>query len=154
TIAGVARDASVRTAMFTGVPPTFRAFGFGAAWERFSEHPPSSGDPATAPIDSAAAWITEVIKASTEARMLAVIHARGGHPPWDATPKETPTAAPSDYTGLIEPRRGAQLLARMRRSKRAASIITDADRQRVRALEQIGLAGQDRALGALIATLK
>jgi hypothetical protein len=154
TIAGVARDASVRTAMFTGVPSTFRAFGFGAAWERFAEHTPSSGDSATAPIDSAAAWITEVTKASNEARMLAVIHARGGHPPWDATPREISTAAPSDYTGMIEPRRGAQLLARMRRSKRAASIISEADRLRVRALEQIGLTGQDRALGALIAALK
>jgi Sulfatase len=154
TIAAVARDASVRTAMFTGVPPTFRAFGFGSGWERFVEHAPSSGDPATAPLDSAAAWVTEVTRASSEAKMLAVVHARGGHPPWDVTPKEIGAAAPPDYTGMIEPRRGGQLLGRMRKSRRVSSVVTDADRRRVRALEQLALAGQDRALGALIAALK
>jgi len=154
TIAGVARDASVRTAMFTGVPPTFRAFGFGGGWEKFVEHTPSSGDPATAPFDSAAAWITEVTKASAEARMLVLIHARGGHPPWDVTPKELSAAAPPDYTGMIEPRMGAERLARMRRNKRTLSVVTDADRVRVRALEQLGLAGQDRALGTLMGALK
>lgn len=154
TIAAIARDASMRTAMFTGVPPTFRAFGFGGAWERFVEHAPSSGDPATTPLDSAAAWVTEVARASSEVKMLAVVHARGGHPPWDVTLKELGAAAPPDYTGMIEPRRGAQLLGRMRKSRRISSVVTDADRRRVRALEQLALAGQDRALGALITALK
>jgi hypothetical protein len=154
TIAGIARDASVRTAMFTGVPPTFRAFGFGASWERFVEYAPSSGDPAPAPIDSAATWITEVAKASNEMRLLALVHARGGHPPWDVTPRELATAAPPDYTGVIEPRRGAQILSRMRKIRRAANVVSDADRRRIRSLERIALAGQDRALGALIAVLK
>jgi hypothetical protein len=140
--------------MFTGVPLTFRAFGFGGAWERFVEYAPSSGDPATAPIDSAAAWIAEVTRASNEMRLLAVVHARGGHPPWDVTPKELATAAPPDYTGMIEPRRSAQILARMRKIRRAANVVADADRRRIRALEQIGLAGQDRAIGALITALK
>jgi hypothetical protein len=154
TIAGVARDASVRTAMFTGVPHTFRAFGFAQAWERFVEFAPSSGDPATAPLDSAAAWITEVAKASTESRLLTVIHARGGHPPWDMTLKEMSAAVPTDYTGMIEPRTAAQLISKLRRGKHAATNVNDADRQRIRSLEQIALAGQDRALGALIAALK
>jgi Sulfatase len=154
TIAGVARDASVRTAMFTGVPHTFRAFGFAQAWERFVEYAPSSGDPATAPLDSAAAWITEVAKASSESRLLTVIHARGGHPPWDVTLKELSAAIPTDYTGMVEPRTAAQLIAKLRRGKHADTNINDADRQRIRSLEQIALAGQDRALGALIAALK
>ena len=154
TIAGVARDASVRTAMFTGVPHTFRAFGFSQAWERFVEYAPSSGDPATAPLDSAAAWITEVAKASTESRLLTVIHARGGHPPWDVTLKELSAAIPTDYTGMVEPRTAAQLIAKLRRGKHADTNVNDADRQRIRSLEQIALAGQDRALGALIAALK
>ncbi len=154
TVAGVARDASVRTAMFTGVPHTFRAFGFAQAWERFVEIAPSSGDPATAPLDSAAAWITEVAKASTESRLLTVIHARGGHPPWDVTMKELSTAIPTDYTGMVEPRTAAQLIAKLRRAKYAANNVNDADRQRIRSLEQIALAGQDRALGALITALK
>ncbi|MFT3773788.1 MAG: sulfatase-like hydrolase/transferase [Minicystis sp.] len=153
TIAGVARDASVRTAMFTGVPYTFRAFGFGAAWEKYVEHPPSSGAAATAPIDDALAWITETGKNAPDARLLAVVHARGGHPPWDVTSKELSTAGPPEYTGLVEPRSAAQKIARMRRSKRA-QVVTEADRMRIRSLEQIALAGQDRALGALIASLR
>ena len=153
TIAGIARDASVRTAMFTGVPWTFHAFGFGEGWEKYVEHAPSSGAAATAPIDDALAWITDLGKTAPEARTLAIVHARGGHPPWDVTTKELSTAAPADYTGLIEPRAAAQRIARMRRAKRAR-VITEADRQRIRALAQIGLTGQDRALGALIAALK
>jgi hypothetical protein len=154
TIAGVARDASVRTAMFTGVPYSFRAFGFAQAWERFVEFAPSAGDPATAPLDSAAAWITEVAKASSEARLLTVIHARGGHPPWDMTLKEMSAAIPTDYTGMVEPRTAAQLISKLRRGKHAATNVNDSDRQRIRSLEQIALAGQDRALGALITALK
>lgn len=153
TIALIARDASVRTAMFTGVPYTFRAFGFGASWERYLEHPPSSGAAATAPIDDVLAWIIETSKSAPETRMLAVVHARGGHPPWDVTPKELAAAAPPDYTGLIEPRGAAQKIARFRRAKRAR-VMNEADRQRVRALEQIALTGQDRALGALVASLR
>ncbi len=41
----------------------------------------------------------------------------------------------------------------MRRSKHA-KVVTDADRQRIRALESLALAGQDRAVAALVAALK
>jgi hypothetical protein len=41
----------------------------------------------------------------------------------------------------------------MRRARRA-KIVTDADRQRVRALESLALAGQDRAIAALVAAIK
>lgn len=153
TIAAVARDASVRTAMFTGVPYTFRAFGFGAGWEKYQEHAPSSGAAATAPIDDVLTWITETGKTAPDARVLAVVHARGAHPPWDVTSKELTTAAPPDYTGLIEPRSAAQKIARMRRAKRA-NVVTEADRQRIRSLSQLALAGQDRSIGALVAALR
>jgi hypothetical protein len=153
TIATVARDASIRSAMFTGVPTTFNAFGFRPPWERFVEHPPYSGEPATLPLDEAAAWISEAAKGSTEARLLALIHARGGHPPWDVTAKELSTLAPVDYTGIMEPRRAAQLLAKMRK-KRQRPILSPNDRERVRSLKAVALARQDHALGALISTLK
>jgi len=153
TIARVARDAGVRAAMFTGVPASFRAFGFDSGWERFVEHSPVSGDPATAPIDSAAAWVSELGRTGVEGKLLVVAHTRGGHPPWDVTSKELSTAPPTDYTGIIEPRRGAQIVAKMRKS-RLADAATDADRQRIRALAQIALEGQDKALAALIAALR
>lgn len=153
TIGTVARDASVRSAMFTGVPSSFRAFGFGGAWERFVEHLPSSGEPATAPLDSATAWVTEVLRDAPEARLLAVVHARGAHPPWGITPKELAEVPPQDYAGPIEPRRAAQVLAQLRK-KRAGNALSDADRARVRALSMLALGAQDRALGALIAALR
>jgi hypothetical protein len=153
TIAGIARDASVRTAMFTGVPYSFRAFGFASSWERFVEHAPSTGAAATAPIDEVAAWATETAKASADTRLLAIVHARGGHPPWDITAKELTAALPTDYTGLVEPRTAAQKIARMRHAKHA-NVITEGDRQRIRSLDGMALAGQDRALGALVAALK
>jgi len=153
TLGGIARDASVRTAMFTGVPYTFRAFGFASGWERFVEHSPASGAVATAPLDDATAWLVELAKASPDARLFTVVHARGGHPPWDVTTKELTSAPPPDYSGLIEPRKAPQTIARMRRSKHA-KVVTDADRQRIRALEGLALAGQDRALAALVAALK
>ncbi|MEO7329758.1 MAG: sulfatase-like hydrolase/transferase [Minicystis sp.] len=154
TIAGVARDAAVRTAMFTAVPASFKPFGFNASWERYNEYLPSSGDSATLPLDDAATWLLETAKASPEARLLAVIHARGAHPPWDVTNKELSAALPPDYTGMIEPRKGAQTIAHMRRSKHASSIITEADRLRVRSLSQFAFAAQDRALAALITALR
>jgi hypothetical protein len=68
--------------------------------------------------------------------------------------KELSAALPPDYTGMIEPRRGGQTVAKMRRSKHAATIITEADRLRVRSLSQMAFAGQDRALGALVTALR
>ncbi|HVY47614.1 MAG TPA: hypothetical protein VHB21_17110, partial [Minicystis sp.] len=127
------------------------AFGFAEAWEKFAEFAPSSGDPATAPLDAAAQWVTDVARASGEPRMLVVVHARGGHPPWDV--RDPSTVPPKDYTGLVEPRRAAEILAKLRKRK-AREVLNDADRVRVRALEQIALGGQDRALGGLVAALK
>lgn len=151
-IAAVARDASVRTAMFTGVPFSFKAFGFSGGWERYVEHSPVSGDLATAPLDSATAWITELARDAPDARLLAVIHARGGHPPWDISPKELGEVPPPDYAGPIEPRRSAQVLATLRNRKNRA--LSPTDLARVKALSTLALAGQDRALGALISALK
>jgi len=154
TIGAIARDSGIRTAMLTGVPTTFGAFGFGAAWEKFLEHPPASGNPATTPIDAATAWIAETAREGRDVRILAIVHARGGHPPWEVAPKELAALKPPDYAGPIEPRRAGQVLARIRASRRRAQILTADDRDRMRDLAAIALGGQDRAIGALIAALK
>jgi hypothetical protein len=154
TVSAIARDASVRTTMLTGVPYTFRAFGFANGWERFMEYSPSSGAPATAPLDDAAAWITEIAKGPSDTRALLLVHARGGHPPWDVTPKELAAATPREASDLlIEPRKAAETIAKMRRAKRA-KIPKEEHRAMIRSLETVGLVGQDRAVGALVAALK
>jgi arylsulfatase A-like enzyme len=157
TLGAIAHDASIRAAMFTGVPSTFKSFGFGSGWEHFVEYPPYGNDAATAPLDGAAAWISDVLRQAPDARLLVTVHARGGHPPWDITPKELSTLPPSKYTGVIEPRRGAQQLAAFRKkkeSKRDREPISAQDLERVRALEAVALAAEDRALGNLVAALK
>lgn len=154
TLGAIAHDASIRAAMFTGVPATFKSFGFGEGWEHFVQYPPYGNDPATAPLDDAAAWLTEVLRQSPEARLLLVVHARGGHPPWDVSPKEQAQLPPSNYTGIIEPRRGAQQLAILRKRKNKKDALSAQDQERVRALEAAAMAAQDRALGNLVAALK
>ncbi|WP_437997922.1 sulfatase-like hydrolase/transferase [Sorangium sp. So ce185] len=152
TIGSIASDSSIRTGFFTGVPTTFRAFGFGPGWSRVLEHPPTSGEPATTPIDAASAWISETVRQDAGNRLLAFVHARGGHPPWEVGPKELNALKPADYAGPIEPRRAAQILARLRNRRR--DVLSPDDRDRIRDLFSIALAGQDRALGNLIGTLK
>ena len=154
TLGAVAHDASIRAALFTGVPATFKSFGFGEGWEHFAEYPPYGNDPATAPLDAAASWLTEVLRQSPEARLLLVVHARGGHPPWDVSPKEIAQLPPSTYTGVIEPRRGAQQLATLRKKKDKKDALSAQDQERIRALEGAAMAAQDRALGGLVAALK
>ncbi len=153
TLAEVARDAAVRTGMFTGVPHTFKAFGFGQGWEKLFEHAPSSGDAATMPLDTAAAWISEMAKEDSNARLFAMVHSRGGHPPWEVSQKEIATLQPTDYSGPIETRRAGQTIAKARKKKNR-DVLTQVDRDRIRGLSMLALAGQDRALGALIAALK
>lgn len=154
TLGAIAHDASIRAAMFTGVPSTFKSFGFASGWEHFATYPPYGNDPSTAPLDGAAAWISEVLRQARDARLLVVVHSRGGHPPWDITPKELALLPPSKYTGIIEPRRGAQQLASVRKKKRKRDVLSAQDQERVAALEATALAYEDRALGNLVAALK
>jgi hypothetical protein len=151
TLARIARDASLRTAMFTGVPTTFRAFGFDSAWGHFVQNSPSAGDSAAAPLEGAARWVKEAPHALADS-LFAVVHARGGHPPWDVTPKELGALVPAAYAGPVDPRRAAQVIATLR-DKRVGGL-EPADRERIVQLASIGLQGQDRAVGVLIEALQ
>lgn len=150
TISGIAREASVTARMFTGVPTTFGPFGFDGQWDQFQQYPPNEGRLASAPMDDAGEWLEN--GGGDEGRpMLAVIHARGGHPPWEVTPVEADKLPPADYAGYLTPRRSAQLLAK---TEGRHSRLSDADRERMRALFHAGLSRQDEALGRLIRRLE
>jgi len=158
TLADIARQAGIRAAMFTTVPTTGTAFGFARGWDTFVEHAPGLGEApgaAVVPFDDASRWIAD--RATPGERFLVVIHARGGHPPWDATPEEMRTMAPQDYTGGIDPRRAAELLTRARPQSgpRGPSLhLNDGDRTRAWALYALALKEHDAALGRLTAALK
>jgi hypothetical protein len=152
TIAVAARDGSVQTAMFTGCPTTFEAFGFARGWDKYASYSPVGGAAAVAPITDATLWLADHTKLP-DARALVVIHARGGHPPWDVTPLEASKLPPLDYSGSMEPRRSAEVIARAR-VKHSRFRLTENDRVRMWAIYEQAVAGQDRALGGLIDSLR
>lgn len=140
------RQGGVATAMFTANPTTGAAFGFDRGWDSFVAHDPTEDAPATRLFDEAIAWI----EAHKSERFLVVVHARGAHPPWDATADDLKTMPPEGYLGLVEPRRAAEALAKARRHP---ARIKEEDRVRAWALRDHAIDEHDAALGRLIAAL-
>jgi arylsulfatase A-like enzyme len=103
-------------------------------------------------MDDASAWLADGINADGEGRpLLAVLHARGGHPPWEVKPDEAERLPPADYTGYFSARRAAQILAKLQGRH---SRLSEQDTERMRALFHAGLSRQDEALGKLIRRLE
>ena len=149
TIAEAARQAGVATAMFTANPTTSAPYGFGRGWETFTARSPLEEAPATAVFDDVEKWL-EAHKAD---RFLVVVHARGGHPPWDVTSGEMKDLPPLGYTGSLDPRRAGEMLAKVRRNG-ASRLFSDADRERAFALHNKSVLAHDVALGKLVAHVK
>jgi arylsulfatase A-like enzyme len=147
TVADAARQAGILTAFFTGNPTSGSVFGFDRGWETFSVSAPDAAP--GEPFEAASKWI----ESKKSERFLVVVHARGGHPPWDATPEELKTLDPQGYTGPLDPHHAAELLARARKSPPALRF-GDADRARAWALYALALEKHDAALGRMMATLK
>ena len=141
TIAEAARQGGVVTAMFTANPTTGAGFGFGRGWETFAVK-----DDSIAMFDDVARWLDQ----HKDDRFLVVVHARGGHPPWDVTSEELKDLPPTGYTGSLDPKRGGELLSKARRTRSFA----DADRERAFALHKRAVIAHDAALGRLVAHVK
>ncbi len=146
TIEDACRQGGVATAMFTANPTTGAAFGFDRGWDSFVAHDPLEDTPATQVFDEAATWI-DVHKAD---RFLVVVHARGGHPPWDATPDELKAMPPEGYLGMVEPRRAAEALTKVHKHP---GRFKDDDRARAWALYDLAVDAHDAALGRLLAAI-
>jgi arylsulfatase A-like enzyme len=149
TIAEAARQAGVVTAMFTANPTTTAPYGFARGWETFVARLPGDGGAATAVFDDAAKWIED----HKNDRFLLVLHARGGHPPWDVTSDELADLPPHGYQGSLEPKSAGEALAKARRAGGGRSFA-DADRERAFALHAKSLAAHDAALGGLVARVR
>jgi len=147
TVEEACRQGGVATAMFTANPTTGTAFGFARGWDTFIAHDPLANVPATQVFDEAASWID----AHKAERFFVVVHARGGHPPWDATPEELKAMPPDGYLGMVEPGRAAEVLAKAR--KHPARFRED-DRVRAWALYDRAIDGHDAALGRLLDSLR
>ncbi len=147
TIQEACRQAGIATAMFTANPTTGAAFGFSRGWDDFVARDPIEDVSSTRVFDDAAAWLD----AHKSSRFLLVVHARGGHPPWDATPEDLKAMPPEGYLGIIEPRRAAEALTKVRKHP---GRFKDEDRVRAWALYDRAVDVHDAALGRLFGALR
>lgn len=157
TLATIARDASVHTAMFTAHPATFGSFGFARGWDKFVAHSPVSPATGTRPIEDLIAWLGER-GPKADKGLLAVVHTRGIHPPFDISPGEFAQLPPHpdrEYAGPLDPRRAGQILEKYRVKKRGApQKWTDVDTLRLNAMMDGALVHTDRSLSNLIDALR
>ncbi len=154
TIASIVKEASGRTAMFTGVPTTSAAFGFDAGWDRFESISPVKDLPAIEPYLAAAKWLDHELNEGSAPRLV-VIHERGLHPPWDLDKDEAAKLPPEEYEGVIDARRGGITLAKIRaRNSRKQRRLADQDWTRLRALQAAAIEKESGGLAQLVAMLK
>lgn len=148
TIAEAARQAGIVTAMFTANPTTGALYGFTRGWETFTARVPADEAPATAVFDDVERWLD----GHKQDRFLVLVHARGGHPPWDAAGEEK-DLAPAGYAGSLDAKHAGEILAKVRRSN-ANKLFTDGDRERAFALHTKAVLAHDAALGRLLAKVR
>jgi hypothetical protein len=149
-----AAEGSAHAAFFTGVPMTFAAFGFDQGWERYEAFSPVKDVPATEPLARGVAWIKEQRAADKDARLLLVVHTRGGHPPWDVTRDEVAQLPPEEYNGPLEPRAGALVLSNLRAQRGPSDQrLSGDDWRRLHALQETAVRKHDAALHRLLDSL-
>jgi arylsulfatase A-like enzyme len=148
TFAEAARQAGVVTAMFTANPTTTSSYGFARGFETFTPHMPGDEVAAVGVFDEVTRWLD----GHKDDRFLLVVHARGGHPPWDVTSEEVKDLPPANYAGSLEPKRAGEGLAKAKRG--GSRMLADADRERAFALHAKAVAAHDAALGKLAAHLR
>lgn len=151
------KEGSAHSALFTGVPMTFPSFGFDRGWDRYETFSPVQDLSATEPYARGVAWLKEQIAAERGGKLLLVVHARGGHPPWDVTRDEVALLPPEEYTGAIEPRAGALVLANLRSQRQRGPVdqrLSGDDWRRLRALEETALKKQDAGLHRVVDALE
>jgi arylsulfatase A-like enzyme len=155
TLSEMVKQAGGRTAMFTGVPTTFAAFGFNVSWDEYGSYSPVLDLPAETPIVEASRWLAREIDRNEGAVRFVFVHARGAHPPWDLTKEQTAQLEPPDYGGSLEARRAGITLGRIRRqTAKVQRRLNDEDLQRLRAFMGAAFTGQMNAVGQLIEVLK
>ncbi len=149
------KQASGRTALFTGVPATFAAFGFGTGWDEMQMFSPIKDQPASEPLLQATRWLQHELEQEDDAKRFVLVHVRGMHPPWDLTKEEVASLQPAEYGGPLEARRGGITLGRIRRQNlKTFRRLTDEDWVRLDSLTTSGFVDQTQALDQMITLLK
>jgi hypothetical protein len=155
TLPRIVKEASGRAAMFTSVPTSFASFGFDGSWEVFESFSPVQDIGAAEPFLRAARWLDNELEGNSQGPRFVMVHARGGHPPWDVSREKAQQLKPPEYSGALDPRRGGLVLAALRaRGRKNARRLTDDDWIRMRALVEASLVEQDLGLRKLLSVLK
>ena len=149
------KQASGRTALFTGVPTTFAAFGFNSGWDEVQSFSPVKDQAASEPLIQATRWLQHELDMDDEAPHFLLVHIRGMHPPWDLTKEAASALVPAEYGGPLDARRGGITLGRIRRqTSKTLRRLTDEDWIRLDSLTTTAFGDQTRALEQLISLLK
>ena len=149
------KQASGRTAMFTGVPTTFPAFGFGEGWDELQTFSPVKDQSASEPIIQATHWLQRELETEDDTKRLVIVHLRGMHPPWDLTKETVSALQPVEYGGALEARRGGITLGRIRKhSQKLLRRLSDEDWVRLESLTNSAFVDQSQALDQMIHLLK
>lgn len=155
TLQQAVKQSSGRTAMFTGVPSTFAAFGFASNWDEYQSVSPVKDLPASEPITLATRWLQQELETAANVPRFVLIHTRGMHPPWDLTKDELGALQPQEYGGPIDARRGGITLARIRKQLlKSQRRLNDEDWVRIEALTNSAFNDQSQALDQLANLLK
>lgn len=145
TLAATVEAAGGRSAWFSGVPLSSGEFGLNRGFESISQIHPQQDEAAVKPLEQAQDWLQSTL--GHKAPVLAVVHLRGGHPPFDVTKKESELLPPSEYGGSLSARRAAIQLATIRRRRSLRHrTLPDEDWQRFFALQKAALLKQNHAL--------
>ena len=154
TVASIVKEAAGRTALFTGVPTSFEAFGFNNGWDDYAEFSPVHDVPATEPLVRAIRWLEAHLDEHEQPKLL-VVHTRGAHPPWDLPKTLATELPPKEYSGPIDARRGGIVLGKIRaRTRERTRRIDKEDWQRIHALADSALALQSREIGRLLEVIE
>jgi hypothetical protein len=134
SLSEVIKQAGGRTAMFTGVPTTFAAFGFNVSWDDYGAYSPVLDLSAETPIVEATRWLARELDHGASSTRFVLVHARGAHPPWDLSKEQTAQLEPAEYAGSLDARRAGITLGRMRRQTKVQRRLGDEDNLRLRAM--------------------
>lgn len=152
TLAGAVETSGGRSAFMTGVPTSSSEFGLDRGFELFSVSRPQADQAATEPLHKAVDWLKTTLE--TDGPVLAMIHLRGAHPPFDISKERARELPPAEYGGELSPRRAAIQLGAIGHSEAHRRTMNEEDWTRLEAMEKAALERQNHALDEMIQWLR
>lgn len=152
TLAAAVETSGGRSAFMTGVPTSSAEFGFDRGFELFSVSRPQFDQAATEPLQKAIDWLKTTV--DNDGPVLAMVHLRGAHPPFDISRERARELPPAEYGGDLSPRRAAIQIGAIGRRELRRRVMNDEDWTRLEAMEKAALERQSHALAEMVHWLR